>query len=105
MKDIILMIYPYAPFVGEEMYLSLAGASKIRSCSSAIPNSTKAFLSKKAADEEKILEMMIKDIRNYKALPIDGPERQSEACGLARKSRSKAVANIFRASPLPRLMK
>ncbi len=72
MKDIILMIYPYAPFVGEEMYLSLP-EHKDSIMLESYPEFEKAFLSKKASDEEKVLEMMIKDIRNYKSASSMAP--------------------------------
>jgi valyl-tRNA synthetase len=66
MKDIILMIYPFAPFVGEEMYLSLPEhlASVMKET---YPSYDKTYLSKKAAEEAGILIAMIKDIRNYKS--------------------------------------
>jgi valyl-tRNA synthetase len=66
MKDIILMIYPFAPFVGEEMYLSLPEHKKSVMLES-YPEYESAYLSKKSAEEEAILEAMIKDIRNYKS--------------------------------------
>jgi valyl-tRNA synthetase len=51
---------------GEEMYLSLP-EHKDSIMLESYPEFEKAFLSKKASDEEKVLEMMIKDIRNYKS--------------------------------------
>jgi valyl-tRNA synthetase len=67
MKDIILMIYPYAPFVGEEMYLSLPG-HKESVMLEVYPEFDRGFLNKKAAAAASLLEGMIRDIRNYKVL-------------------------------------
>jgi valyl-tRNA synthetase len=66
MKDIIIMIYPYAPFVCEEMYLSLPGhqASVMKET---YPEYDRSFLNKKAVAAVGVLERMIRDIRNYKA--------------------------------------
>src|SRR5574344_687281 len=72
MKDIILMIYPFAPFVGEEMYLSLP-EHKDSVMLESYPIYESAYLSKKASSEEQILEAMIKDIRNYKSTQGFGP--------------------------------
>jgi valyl-tRNA synthetase len=66
MKDIILMIYPYAPFVGEEMYLSLP-EHKDSVCLESYPVYESAYLNKKAVEEVSTLAAMIKDIRNYKS--------------------------------------
>lgn len=66
MKSIILMIYPYAPFVSEEMYCSLPAHLESIMLES-YPKVDASFYSKKAVEEEKILEAMIKDIRNYKS--------------------------------------
>ena len=66
MKAILLMIYPFAPFVAEEMYGSLP-EHQASIMVETYPEFQSAFLSKRAAAEEKILEAMIKDIRNYKA--------------------------------------
>jgi valyl-tRNA synthetase len=66
MKAIILMIYPYAPFVGEEMYLSLPEHQASVMLEN-YPEYEKAYLNKKALEESQILEAMIKDIRNYKS--------------------------------------
>jgi valyl-tRNA synthetase len=65
-KAILLMICPFAPFVAEEMYCSLP-EHKDSIMLERYPEYDAHFLSKKAADEEKILEAMIKDIRNYKS--------------------------------------
>ena len=66
MKDIILMIYPYTPFVTEEMYLSLPGHRDSIMCEP-YPTYEKQFLNKKASDQVQILQSMIRDIRNYKS--------------------------------------
>jgi len=66
MRSIILMIYPYAPFVGEEMYLSLP-EHKESACLETYPEFTKDFLSPKAVASFRLLEGMIKDLRNFKS--------------------------------------
>jgi len=66
MRAIILMIYPYAPFVGEEMYLSLPD-HKESVCLETYPEYESKWLDKKASDQMRLLETMIRDIRNYKA--------------------------------------
>ena len=66
MKDIILMIYPYTPFVTEEMYLSLPGHKK-SIMEEPYPEYDRHLINKKAVEKLSILEGMIKDIRNYKS--------------------------------------
>jgi len=66
MKDIIIMIYPYTPFVCEEMYLSLPG-HKASVMKETYPEYDRSFLNKKAVASVGVLESMIRDIRNYKA--------------------------------------
>lgn len=66
MREIILMIYPYCPFVSEEMYLSLPAHKDSIMCET-YPAYQKELLNKKASDKVKILQDMIRDIRNYKS--------------------------------------
>lgn len=66
MKEILLMISPYAPFVSEEMYLSLP--KHLDSiCLETYPIYDRSLRNKKAAEKVAILEAMIRDIRNYKS--------------------------------------
>ena len=65
-KDIILMIYPYAPFVTEEMYCSLPN-SKPSIMEETYPTYDKAFLSLSSSKKFDLLFKMIKDVRNYKS--------------------------------------
>ena len=66
MRNIILLIYPYAPFVSEEMYLSLP--EHLESiCLESYPEYDSRLLSKKSSESLLLLENMIRDIRNYKA--------------------------------------
>ncbi len=66
MRNIILLVYPYAPFVGEEMYLSLP--KHLESvCLESYPEYDSKLLSKKGNESLKLLEDMIKDVRNYKS--------------------------------------
>lgn len=66
MREIILMIYPYCPFVSEEMYLSLPAHKDSIMCEP-YPVYEKELLNKKASDKVAILQDMIRDIRNYKS--------------------------------------
>ena len=66
MREIILMISPYAPFVSEEMYLSLPNHLE-SVCLETYPEYDRSLLNKKATEKVKILEEMIRDIRNYKS--------------------------------------
>ena len=65
-KDIILLIYPYCPFVTEEMYLSLPG-HKASIMLESYPNYEKGFHFPAAEKEGAILASMIKDVRAYKS--------------------------------------
>lgn len=65
-KDIILMIYPYAPFVTEEMYCSLPN-SEPSIMEETYPTYDKAFLSLTSSKKFDLLFKMIKDVRNYKS--------------------------------------
>lgn len=65
-KAIILMIYPYCPFVSEEMYLSLPMHKDSIMCEP-YPVFEKNLLNVAATSKVKILQDMIRDIRNYKA--------------------------------------
>lgn len=66
MREIILMISPYAPFVSEEMYLSLP-CHKESICVESYPIYDRSLLNKKATEKVAVLEGMIRDIRNYKS--------------------------------------
>ncbi len=57
------MIYPYAPFIGEELYLALPGHKK-SIMEESYPKAVK--LPKFDADQVETLFKMIQDIRNYK---------------------------------------
>ncbi len=63
---IVKMIYPYAPFVSEEIYLSLPGHLESLNVETypSLPRSYVDYRSEKAA---KVLKEMIRDIRNYKS--------------------------------------
>ncbi|MCI1244916.1 MAG: valine--tRNA ligase [Bacilli bacterium] len=65
-REIVLMIYPYAPFVGEEMYLSLP-EHKASVCLESYPEFDRSLLSPRAVSSFRLLQAMIKDIRNYKS--------------------------------------
>ena len=65
-REIILMIYPYCPFVCEEMYLSLPGHKESIMLES-YPEYDKALHSPSAEKTGALLAAMIKDIRGYKS--------------------------------------
>ena len=64
--SIILMIYPYCPFLGEELYLALPGHKKSIMLES-YPQYEKKFHSPQAEKKGKLLIEMLRDVRNYKA--------------------------------------
>ena len=63
LKDIIIMIYPYAPFIGEELYLALPNHLKSIMLES-YPKAKK--LPKCDLSQVETLYKMIQDVRNYK---------------------------------------
>ncbi len=63
LKGIILMIYPFAPFVCEEIYLSLPGHDNSIMLES-YPSFDKSFVS--TSDEMELFYSMLKDVRLYK---------------------------------------
>lgn len=65
-KSIILLIYPYTPFIGEEMYLSLPGAKKSIMLES-YPEYEKELYSRTYEEKGKLLLEMIKDVRSFKS--------------------------------------
>ena len=65
-KSIILLIYPYTPFIAEEMYQSLPGAKK-SIMEESYPLFDKSLYSKTYEDKGKLLMNMIGDIRSFKA--------------------------------------
>jgi len=65
-RAIILMIHPYAPFITEEMYLSLPKHK--RSIMEESYPEIKGYQDKEAVSSSLLLDKMIKDIRNYKAI-------------------------------------
>ena len=65
-REIILMIYPYTPFIAEELYQSLPGAKESIMLES-YPEFDKSLVSKAAEKEGDILKAILKDVRNYKS--------------------------------------
>ncbi len=65
-KEILLLIYPYCPFVTEEMYLSLP-AHKDSIMLESYPVYDKSLLFPSAEKEGKLLKEIIKDVRGYKS--------------------------------------
>ncbi|MDY5440885.1 MAG: valine--tRNA ligase [Candidatus Enteromonas sp.] len=65
-RSIILMIDPYCPFVGEELYLSLPG-HKESVMLETYPEFDKGLLFPSAEKKGKRLREMIKDVRGYKS--------------------------------------
>ncbi|NLV28565.1 MAG: valine--tRNA ligase [Erysipelotrichaceae bacterium] len=65
LKSIILLIYPYTPFISEELYLSLPGHLDSIMLES-YPLKEDKLIDKRVNDEVNMLFTMIKDVRNYK---------------------------------------
>ncbi len=65
-KEILLLIYPYCPFVTEEMYLSLPG-HKASIMEESYPVFDKSLIFPAAEKEGKLLKEIIKDVRGYKS--------------------------------------
>lgn len=65
-REIILMIYPYCPFIGEEMYLSLPG-HKESIMLETYPEFDKNLLFPSAKKKGNLLRGMLKDVRGYKS--------------------------------------
>ena len=75
LKSIILMIYPYTPFIAEEIYQQLPG-HKESIMLDAYPEIEQKYISPKA--EEKVFDLIkrIKDIRNFKAVNELAPNQE-----------------------------
>ncbi|MEG0977721.1 MAG: valine--tRNA ligase [Bacilli bacterium] len=65
LSSIIMMIYPYSPFISEEIYLSLPD-HKSSIMLESYPIFEKKFVFKKEVGQVELLKEMIKDIRNFK---------------------------------------
>ena len=65
-KEILLLIYPYCPFVTEEMYLSLP-SHKDSIMLESYPTFDKSLVFPAAEKEGKLLKEIIKDVRGYKS--------------------------------------
>ncbi|MCQ2794654.1 MAG: valine--tRNA ligase [Bacilli bacterium] len=65
LKSIVLMIYPYCPFISEEIYQNLP-AHKESIMIEDYPTYNQKLVDKEAIEQVSLLNNMIKDIRNYK---------------------------------------
>lgn len=65
LKSIILLIYPYTPFIAEELYLNLPNHLESVMLES-YPKVEKEFVFKEGLEEIEFLFDMIRDVRNYK---------------------------------------
>ncbi|MFA7032232.1 MAG: valine--tRNA ligase [Bacilli bacterium] len=65
LKDIILLIYPYTPFIAEELYLSLPEHQDSVMLET-YPQVEEKLKDEKVNSEVDLLFMMIRDVRNYK---------------------------------------
>ena len=75
LKAILLMIYPYCPFIAEELYLSLP--SHLESImEESYPVYEKEYIFAKDDRAVALLERMIKDIRNYKSMNSIAPNAE-----------------------------
>ena len=65
LKTIILLIYPYTPFIAEELYLNLPSHLESVMLES-YPTVEEEYLDNSADNEIDLLFLMIKEVRNYK---------------------------------------
>lgn len=65
LKNIILLIYPYTPFIAEELYLNIPGHKDSVMCET-YPTYDKDLIDESSEGQVDILFDMIKDVRNYK---------------------------------------
>ncbi len=65
LRTIILLIYPYTPFIAEELYLNLPTHLESVMLES-YPKVEKEFIYKDGLEEIELLFEMIRDVRNYK---------------------------------------
>ena len=65
-REIILMIYPYCPFIGEELYQSLPG-HKASIMEESYPVYDESLLSEKGEKMGLLLKKIISDVRAYKS--------------------------------------
>lgn len=65
LRDIIIMIYPYTPFIGEELYQALPGHIESIMIET-YPVYDKKLINSSKDNEVNLLFSMIRDIRNYK---------------------------------------
>ena len=65
LKDIILLIYPYTPFIGEELYQALPEHKESIMLES-YPKYDESLMNDKYDNEVNLLFAIIRDIRNYK---------------------------------------
>ena len=65
LKTIILLIYPYTPFIAEELYQNLPSHLESVMLES-YPQVEKEYLDSSSDDEIELLFQMIKEVRNYK---------------------------------------
>lgn len=65
-KSIILLIYPYCPFIAEEMYLSLPKHQN-SIMEESYPEEMKGYRFPSSEKKGNILKQMIKDVRSYKS--------------------------------------
>ena len=65
LKNIILLIYPYTPFIAEEMYLNIPG-HKDSVMLEKYPVYDESLVDESSEGQVNVLFAMIKDVRNYK---------------------------------------
>lgn len=66
LRAIIMMIYPYSPFICEELYLSLPN-HKDSIMLESYPKYEAKYVFKDSLDKVELLRLMIKDVRNFKS--------------------------------------
>ena len=93
-RSIVLMIYPYTPFIGEELYQSLPGA-KASIMEETYPEYRKDFLFKAEEAKGALLRAMIADVRGYKSSRGMAPNEEVEIV-LAPKEPFPGIATYLR---------
>lgn len=92
-RSIILMIYPYTPFIAEEMYLSLPN-HKASIMEESYPKFDKGYISLTFEKKGELLKKMISDIRGYKSASKIAPNAKMDIY-ISPKSPFKGIENYL----------
>ena len=101
LKTIILLIYPYTPFIAEELYLNLPNHLESVMLES-YPKVEKEFLSEDGKEEMDLIFDIIREVRNYKIVNSLAPNAK---LGLSINLKIKVSSEIGRASCRERVLR